>query len=306
MGATESKLAFRKNVFMLYEQRNIPSTDSEYWQRFYQLPETAEDVFNLFSPKDIRKVRDAAPENLRTLITKVLERIFTFVSPDAPIPTKEDILQVLNCIRILTRILPYIFETQSDEFEERLFWSSSPVGGTESEGAEQQEQQKDDPLGALLVKAVIKLLFSRTFTLPDVVSETPGIHYVIWYQGIGASVAPPSSKELAQARTETLRLLLTLLSRTMYCPPASVLRSQNKYAHVIATGLEKKAVLSLLCSLLNTVVNYDPVGWALIPYNHVIFADTMEHLASMSLQTLVALLDIGYPSKTPSPTTSIT
>ncbi|KAJ3321581.1 hypothetical protein HDU76_014068, partial [Blyttiomyces sp. JEL0837] len=282
MGATESKLAFRKNVFMLYEQRNIPQTDEEYFANFYQLPENAEDVFNLFSPKDIRKVRDTAPENLETLLKKVTTRLFSFVELSTK-PTKEDIRDVLNCVRILTRILPYIFEADGGHVEENVFWTRNDTA----------PDAVDDRMGPRLVRAVVQLLFFRGFTLPDMVSEYPGVLYIILEKGIGASAAPTTSSVITSSRIEVLRLLLTVISGTMYKPGSEVLRWVNRWTVVMATGLEKKAVLTLLCSLLNSALNYDPVGWGLIPYNHVLFTDTQEQLVTLSLECLAALLDLG-------------
>ncbi|KAJ3278639.1 cell wall biogenesis protein [Borealophlyctis nickersoniae] len=293
MGATESKLAFRKNVFQLYEARHLPTDNEAYWANFYKLPETAEDVFNLFAPKDIRRVRDTAPENLETLVTKsktyqhhrlekVLDRILTITALTAK-PSKDDTRDVLNCIRILTRILPYIFEVEGGELERRLFWSVQGTSGGASA----------EPWGKVLALAVVKLLFYRGFTLPESVDgSSTGVQYIIWHHGVGASTSPPATREHINNRTETLRLLLTLLSRSMYCTPNDVLKFENGWALALVTQLEKKAVLSLLCSLLNTAAHYDPVGWGLLPYNHLIFADAQEQLVTLCLQTLTALLDV--------------
>lgn len=82
----------------------------------------------------------------------------------------------MNACRLLTRIFPYLFELEreadaagaSDELiavAERyhsLFW------GPESRATR-------------LVTDLGKLLFYRGLTLPDVVSDLPGVHYVIWY-----------------------------------------------------------------------------------------------------------------------------
>ncbi|KAJ3186023.1 hypothetical protein HDU85_000937 [Gaertneriomyces sp. JEL0708] len=280
MGATESKLAFRKSVFQIYEQKNVPATNESFWNNFYTLPDTAEDVFNLFGAKDIRRVRDTAPANLETLLSKITSRLFAFLTLST-FPTRDDTRAVLNCIRILTRILPYIFEHDDQTLEERLFWAPST-------------EEDELPLGTRLARAVIKLLFFRGFTLP-VGTESVGVQYLIWEQGVGSSITPPVGRDETNNRIETMRLLMTFLSRSMYCPPPEVLNFENRWAKAILTGLEKKAALALLCSLLNTVVNYDPVGWAVLPYNHLLFANAQEHLVTLSLQALVVLLDIRPP-----------
>ncbi|KAJ3412358.1 hypothetical protein HDV05_000832 [Chytridiales sp. JEL 0842] len=293
-----------------------PSTDGEFFQQFWKLPENAEDVFNLFTPKDIRKIRDTAPENLETLLRKVSDRLLGFLSL-ASKPTKQEIQEVLNCVRILTRIMPFLFELETYTLEEKIFWTR-----TEGNAAD-----IDDRIAPRLMKAVVQLLFFRgwvwassrdwsfcasdpnrnsyffqhyvstvdilSLTLPDMVSETESVKYIIWEKGVGASAAPPQVGALIQNRVEILRLLVTLISRTMYTPSSDVLKTVNKWGVVLASALEKKAVLTLLCSMLNTTMNYDPVGWGLIPYNHVIFTDNLEHLVTLCLDALVAILDMG-------------
>ncbi|KAJ1550708.1 hypothetical protein HK096_005475, partial [Nowakowskiella sp. JEL0078] len=281
MGATESKLAFRKNVLQLFEVRNISKDNVEYWNAFIELPESAEDVFNLFSPKDLRKVRDLAPENLQTLLQTVIQRILSFVSAAAR-PDSSTSIHILNCVRILTRIIPYIFEQDATEFENSLFWTA--------------QSGVSDFIGTRLVKAVVALLFYKGFSLPIIATESEGVHYVIWHKGVGATNAPAATREVDAVRTETLRLLLTLMSRTIYVAPTAVVRYSNRWIEVLATSLEKKAVLSLLCSLMNTALHYDPVGWGLVPYNHVLFSDTQEQLVTISLHVLIALLDYSPSS----------
>ena len=46
----------------------------------------------------------------------------------------------------------------------------------------------------------------------------------------------------------------------------------------------------MFTSLLNTVCAYDPVGIG-VPYNHLIFTDTMEPLVEVCLQILIVTLD---------------
>lgn len=46
----------------------------------------------------------------------------------------------------------------------------------------------------------------------------------------------------------------------------------------------------MFTSLLNTVCAYDPVGLG-VPYNHLIFTDSLEPLVDVSLQILIVTLD---------------
>ena len=48
----------------------------------------------------------------------------------------------------------------------------------------------------------------------------------------------------------------------------------------------------MFTSLLNTVCAYDPVGYG-VPYNHLIFSDSLEPLVDVCLQILIVTLDHG-------------
>lgn len=46
----------------------------------------------------------------------------------------------------------------------------------------------------------------------------------------------------------------------------------------------------MFTSLLNTVCAYDPVGLG-VPYNHLLFNDSLEPLVEIALQILIVTLD---------------
>ncbi|KAF9111764.1 hypothetical protein BGX27_004450 [Mortierella sp. AM989] len=141
MGAADSKLAFKKGVFRLFEERNIPYSANDYWEQFWVLPESVEDVFQLVSSQDIRRVRDEARENLECLIEKVLAQLFQLSESSEFLTSLAPAGQVLNCVRILTRIFPFIFESEDfKDWEEHYFWT--PLMHTEK--ATQQQPESDE------------------------------------------------------------------------------------------------------------------------------------------------------------------
>jgi hypothetical protein len=92
--------------------------------QFWDLPESAEDVFTLFSPTDIRRSRDNALYNLETLVVNLVNKLCELRNtpsfPDAETATER---QALNCVRVLTRLIPYLYEVeQLESWEEKLFW----------------------------------------------------------------------------------------------------------------------------------------------------------------------------------------
>ncbi|KAG9288895.1 hypothetical protein G9A89_019517 [Geosiphon pyriformis] len=328
MGATDSKLTFRKGVFRLFEERNIPATD-EYWSQFWLLPESADDVFSLVGASDIRRVRDHARENLETLILKVIDRLFRIVKArDFPSP-QNSTLQLLNCIRVLTRIVPFIYESEElADWEEKILWtpqiikrkasktSSAEVkkidesvgekpGKREDGNISIKENQKIDfketepqtypPLGERLLLMILDLLFLSGFTIPTNIATETRVNYVIWETGIGSNIPIGSTKEYDLNKTETLRLLLVLLSKSMYMPGATFMSKESKFLKFLVLKTEKNVVLALLCSLLNTAVKYNPAGWG-VPYNYVVFTDPREILVTLCLQVLLVLLDYRAPS----------
>ncbi len=88
-------------------------------------------MFALVPGSEIRALREESPGNLATLCYKAVERLAQIA--EASFPTTQDqqtgmlhffpIFLAVNCVRLLTRIIPYIFE----EPEWRsFFWSALP------------------------------------------------------------------------------------------------------------------------------------------------------------------------------------
>ncbi|XP_028177742.1 protein HID1 [Ostrinia furnacalis] len=111
----------------------------------------------------------------------------------------------------------------------------------------------------------------------------------IWAGGVGFARSPPRVPAHEAARTELLRLLLTCCSETVYQPASRAATHHNKWIAYL-TSPENRHALPLFTSLLNTVCAYDPVGLGL-PYNHLLFNDTLEPLVEVALQILIVTLD---------------
>ncbi|KAI7852075.1 high-temperature-induced dauer-formation protein-domain-containing protein, partial [Circinella umbellata] len=311
MGATDSKLAFRKGVFRLFEEHNIPYTADDYWSLFWTLPESVDDVYSLIGASDIRRARDSSRENLETLIDKLLNQMNAIVSaPNFP-ATTTSIPQLLNCFRVLSRLIPYIFESpECSEWEDKMFWVPRSVeripeppttnDTTQGEGDEQPKSQPQydtlPPRGQVIMDLTLKCLFLAGFTLPPTMATPEGgkVNHVIWESGVGSSTPIGASRENDMHRIEVLRLLIVLLSRSMYVSPSQVLSKEDRWLHYVVAKTERKVVLALLCSLLNTACKYNPLGWG-VPYNHVVFTDTREQLVAMCLRVLLVILDYHSP-----------
>lgn len=223
-------------------------------------------------------MRDSYSSNMIKMLITCLEEINNFAISKDP-PNLQSTNRVLNSIRILTRLFPFIFELPFDSplllTFESLFW-------------DQRE------LGKQLILNIVNLLFLRGFCHLEVVSDTPGVHYVIWYKGVASANAPSDSAAINSNRLEVLRLLLTILSNQMYCKPSEITAHENKWFNIFAFDccLEKRAVLALLCSLLNSYLRYQPYNF--IPYSNMLYNDTIdESLALFSVNCLISLIDVS-------------
>lgn len=173
----------------------------------------------------VRTALQQYPDNVRTLLTVLVTQFIRLIrSPTFPRPTSstfalptlplspwsstspaDDIRSVLNCARVIARVLPIIWEDESDTtcwlWEEK----EEPETSLNDNDAQAQfvieDEDEDDPdaeqikvevdeptekktpsLMARFVSALIDSLFHLGFTLPaDVAEGTFKTSYIIWY-----------------------------------------------------------------------------------------------------------------------------
>ena len=123
------------------------------------------------------------------------------------------------------------------------------------------------------------------------------------------------------ARCEVLRLLLTIAGESMYSTPALLPIEGVRSLTYLCTNPDKQAVLSVLCSLLNTVrsgtetyrrwnaqtmrtntkqtqvLKYNPASWK-VAYNPLTSKDPKEVLVTYALQLLSVLVLYPIPEST--------
>lgn len=294
MGSGDSKLHFRKAVIQLTTKTQpVEASDDAFWDQFWcDTYTTVQDVFTLVPAAEIRAVREESPSNLATLCYKAMEKLVHGASRG--VPTEKDRQIVLNCTRLLTRILPYIFE---DPDWRGFFWSSVP-GAVQRLDEEDEEEEQCRPLAESLLLSIADLLFCPDFTVhsheksePDSAEDLQSIDSCefIWEAGVGFAQSPPVNYIHDQNRTELLKLLLTCFSEAIYLPPSSEKKSLNPWVAFFASS-ENRHALPLFTSLLNVVCAYDPVGMG-FPYNHLLFSDQREQLVEQAIQVLIVTLE---------------
>lgn len=160
--------------------------------------------------------------------------------PSFPDPELAPARDALNCIRVLTRLLPFVYEAEHlEEWEEKFFWArrkkktrqaqvATQVLFDEAQAGEQQDQNSPrtgefedvKPLAEDLVDTLLDLLFYTDFTIPQLSTTTNKISHSIWQSGVGCNTSMGSNRELENNRCEIIRLLLTLTGKAMYISPS--------------------------------------------------------------------------------------
>jgi hypothetical protein len=206
--------------------------------------------------------------------------------PSFPDPEFAPERDALNCVRVLTRVLPYVYEKETlKDWEERFFWGRrqkrtrnsalqaevlfdedqeelrAREGGGGVQTPAEGEFEDAKPLAEELVDTLVDLLFFSGLTLPKVPNGRNKVTYAIWQSGVGCNASVVTTKEFESNRGEILRLLLTLAGQSMYMSPAVLPRSGVRVLSHLCTCPDKQVVLSLLCSLLNTVSALSPAGF---------------------------------------------
>ncbi|XP_019645532.1 PREDICTED: protein HID1-like isoform X3 [Branchiostoma belcheri] len=297
MGNSDTKLNFRKAVIQLTTKTQpVEAQDEAFWDQFWTDSVTSvQDVFALVPAAEIRALREESPSNLATLCYKAVEKLV--MAAESSCATAKEQQTVLNCVRLLTRILPYIFE---DADWRGFFWSTLPGQAGENDSLN-DEDGGSMPLAQSLLNALSDLLFCPDFTVAPNKKAGPETHEdlqsidsceYIWESGVGFAHSPAQYPHHDQNRSEILKLLLTCFSETMYQPPAQTKNGDplpNQWLTYFASS-ENRHALPLFTSLLNIVCAYDPIGYGM-PYNHLLFSDYREPTVEVALQLLIVVLD---------------
>ena len=132
MGASASKIKFRESLAAL-TTRDVSASDAEFWDELWKIPSSSEEVFELLTPGAARRLRDDRFDNLATLFTQATAQLCQIV--ETPYTIYFD--QALNCVRVLTRVVPFLLEKgdlgENDPNVELLCWGekggSADCGG---------------------------------------------------------------------------------------------------------------------------------------------------------------------------------
>jgi High-temperature-induced dauer-formation protein len=105
MGQSASKEKFRESVQALISVE-VNADDNEFWDELWKIPSSGQEVFELLNARTVRILRDDRFSNLATLFTQAVAQLCQIV--ETPYSIYFD--QALNCVRVLTRLLPFLLE----------------------------------------------------------------------------------------------------------------------------------------------------------------------------------------------------
>eukprot|EP00618_Florenciella_parvula_P037005 CAMPEP_0119472924 /NCGR_PEP_ID=MMETSP1344-20130328/4791_1 /TAXON_ID=236787 /ORGANISM="Florenciella parvula, Strain CCMP2471" /LENGTH=327 /DNA_ID=CAMNT_0007505963 /DNA_START=271 /DNA_END=1250 /DNA_ORIENTATION=- len=312
MGTSNSKMKFKEAIEALSAE-DVPREDTDFWDELWRLKTTTEEVWEIISPDDVRRLKKERPQNLHTLFDQAVCQLCQVIQ--TPLPQYFD--QALNCVRVLTRILPFMMEEPDDEWVRQLCWSTvedSPFGGGGGDGGAKSGDDGDgfrEPLGQLVIQAVMHLLFLPSFTVDTDAFENeyeedeqeedldvlhPG---AVWAPGI---IVPNDIVVLSTTydknRVEVLRLMLAMLCEPLFQPADNFDPVRSLWLKS-ATAIDVPYASLLFYSLLNTVISFDPVGWG-VPYGaNMSRSGAPARVLEKAAQVLIVLLDHGPSVSTP-------
>ena len=263
MGGASSKSIFSGIVSKVLAA-DIDPANHEFWDEMWKTVLSAEDIFELVHPDDVRKLIAEHPENMKIMVTQAVAQLYQVV--ETPYPIYFD--QALNCSRILSRLLPFLLESNSKTIKD-LLWSRRAVGkaasasesGAKSNGSE-EETHDSEPLAVILVNTLFHLLFLPDFTIEDPnmefnendINTTEFKTALMWAPGVGSTEKPfINSTQFDNNRIDVLRVMIAAFSDSLYQSADSYDSCASMWLEV-ATSVDAPYAEIVFYSLMNTVL----------------------------------------------------
>ena len=99
MGAGSSK-ADLADILVMLAQTDVSPEAHDFWDELWKLNTTAEDVFELISPDDVRQLKRERPENVVTLFTQAVAQLWEKVFEAGQLSVRKPTLAHRDSIRI--------------------------------------------------------------------------------------------------------------------------------------------------------------------------------------------------------------
>lgn len=255
MGGASSKSIFTESVKKILSE-DVDPLNNTFWDDLWKTNLTIEEIFEVVQPDDVRKLILERPNNLKTMVTQAIAQLYQVI--ETPYAIYFD--QALHCVRLLTRLMPFMLETKSKAVKE-ILWSRTFMTKP-SNVVEGEETSDSEPLAVILVNTLLHLLFLPEFTVED-----PNVEFkesdvntmefktaLMWAPGVGSTEKSiVSSSQYDENRVEILRLMIAVFSDSLY-------QSAENYDHCkslwleVATSVDAPYAEIVFFSLMNTVL----------------------------------------------------
>ncbi len=129
-------MSFKAALFQLSDATElIPLEDNAFWSVYWKLPASADTIFSSVSSNDIRYIRDSNLGNFCNLL-RALSFHIIHLSNSKSVPLDVfPLRELLTCVRILTKLMPYLYEMETlIPVEREIFWTlkNAPVNSASS------------------------------------------------------------------------------------------------------------------------------------------------------------------------------
>lgn len=274
MKTPEEKNKFRNHFLKLSQGHIIPVDESNdgFWSEFWQHPTCSNDIYEVITAEDVKKVKQQNLMNTVQFVQKLCQKVIYYASdsPNLGINSKESI-ELLNCIRFLNKLLPFIFELDGyrNDLEIEMFWNNDfdPVAYLQRIQHTLYEDEEDyEPvkpqikpehvqscIAVNLVSSLVDLLFIENFTVLTGKPETASKKSLsVWEPGIGnSSKYQEPNPAIDSNRCEVLKLLITLCSSNLYQSVSNVTTYGSRFLTLLVAATPRIELLTLVSSLLN-------------------------------------------------------
>lgn len=267
------------------------------------------ELFNkLITHQELRFIYNVNPTNFCNLLRFTALKIYLLsccLDTESNANLEQQLVQLLVCTRILTKIIPIYLEKRGNV---DIFWTRDAthifgdlVASSSNDG--NSPVQPLPPLGSLLVKACIKLLFVEGFTITSMGS--PGsMTALLWENGVSTQDCSYHNQtpKVDANRLEIVNLLLALCSSDLYRtnslilgPKKSNKASCNNFLYFLSKLSPEYDVICLTASIINLTCRYcsNYHEENTLPYNNLGFKNSQQQqLASLTLSLVHSSLQL--------------
>ncbi|KAI5955616.1 hypothetical protein KGF54_001118 [Candida jiufengensis] len=277
MKSSDEKLYYKNHFFKLGQGRIISNDDYPFWSKFWRLPTTSDDIYEIVNVEDLKLIQKQNLQNYYTLVKVLSLKIIQFSQQKEL--NNSDILKLLNCIRLLCKIIPPLFALDTyKDIENELFW----------------DENSNKSLAYNLMMSLVDLLFTKGFTIYS--KEKGGIVLSVWEPGIGYSAKFQQSNLIIDSnRNEVLKLIISLCSTTLYYKASTAISTGSKFLTILVSLTPKVKLLTLVSSLTNLVCrsSRSSIDENVLYYDNINYTETRHLCATYAFQLLTLM--VVYP-----------